>query len=375
MAKWIKPLSILFILITFFVLILTGCVASQQTTTETPTQATRDPVLESTLVSQLTTMNTAAVPVYQDATTALDAGDLNTAKTLYEKVSELAPNFSTAYRRLGSIYLDNNDYDSAIEQLRKAMAIEPNAYNQSALALALLSKNTPKDNQESFNLASEAAKTLPNDESTVLTWLLSSANMEDEKNIREADERLLQINPTDPYAQYFAGLISATDGKWEKAKKEMLYAQQLGMPANVVKHAMDAGISRNALLARLLRWGLIAMGCWLLGLALLYLIGMALSRATLKALRNPQPVSGTQIKPEESRIRSIYRSVVRLLSLYYYISIPFVILLLFLYGDGNHPDLLELSISCHAHRLSHCNRAHDFLKIQRSSARPAIIAQ
>jgi predicted TPR repeat methyltransferase len=46
-------------------------------------------------------MNPAAVPIYRDATTAGDAGDYEKSKELYQQVLSMAPNFSTAYRRLG----------------------------------------------------------------------------------------------------------------------------------------------------------------------------------------------------------------------------------------------------------------------------------
>ena len=62
----------------------------------------------------------------------------------------------------------------------------------------------------------------------------------------------------------------------------------------------------------------------------LVLTGIMLSKATLKALNASQADLNTQISPRERKIRSIYRTIIIILSLYFYISISFVIILLLL---------------------------------------------
>ena len=138
----------------------TGCAKEPQVTA--PPQPTRDMVIEQSFEKQLNAINPTAVQIYHDATAALDAGDYAKSKLLYERVTILAPNFSPAYRRLGYIKLYiNNDRDQALTLLRKAMALEPDAYNQAALAEALLVKGTPGDYQEAFNLARDRQANAP----------------------------------------------------------------------------------------------------------------------------------------------------------------------------------------------------------------------
>jgi Zn-dependent protease with chaperone function len=334
MVKIFKPLRIFYFLTIMQLLTSTGCNSLSKATTTPLPQATRDPVLEQTIEKQLETMNPAAVSVYREATTAMDAGDYERSYQLYEEVLTMAPNFSTAYRRLGYIELESNNVDRSIELLRKAMELEPDAYNQTALAYSLLQKDTPRDSQEAFELASTAAKSLPDDEQTITIWLMSAFIVKDIEALRQADEQLLQIAPYNPVAHYFAGALAASDGKWEKAETELLYSQRLGMDPENVRVALNSGIARNAMLFRFFRWGSIALAIWLIGLGVLYQIGSILSKATMRALNNAQSTMNTQVKPEEHRVRSIYRTVVTLLSLYYYISIPFVILLLLLVVGG-----------------------------------------
>jgi len=72
----------------------------------------------------------------------------------------------------------------------------------------------------------------------------------------------------------------------------------------------------------------------LLGLGVLFVVGVILSKATMRTLQVSGVQASLQVSPAERRIRSIYRTVITILSLYFYISIPFVILSLFLVVGG-----------------------------------------
>lgn len=328
--RHIKPFRVFYGLAILLVLVATGCNSQPNTSATPPPAATRDPQLEQTIEQQLATLNPAAIPVYREATAATDAGDDAKAQELYEKVLGMAPNFSTAYRRLGYIALRAGNVDLAIELSRKALELEPNGYNQSALALALLEKDTTQDAVEAYELAAAAVKALPEDDQALTAWLLAAAQTNNLIAMRQATEKMLQLQPNSPASHYFAGLVAAADGEWEKAEAELLYAQQLGAPADLIQPPLEGGIARNALLFRSFRWGIVALVSWLVGFGLLFLGGIGLSKATLRAVNTAQASAQTQIKPAERRIRAIYRVVVGLLSLYYYISIPFVILILLL---------------------------------------------
>jgi Zn-dependent protease with chaperone function len=333
MTKPNRPLWSVGILATVLIALLTGCANKPEEAI--PPQSTRDAVSEQSFEKQLNAMNPAAVQVYQDATTAIDARDYAKSKLLYEQVISLAPNFGTAYRRLAYIELYiNNNPDHAIELLRKAMELEPDAYNQSALALALLTKATPSDYQEAYNLASTAVKSLPDDEQANLALLLSAAAVNNITVVSQVDKHLIEIAPSDPVAHYYAGLLAADNKQWEKAESELLYSEKLGMDSKVIQNALNQSIARNAAIIRFLRWAGIALVFWLAGLGILFLAGTILSRVTMRSLGKMDPTIGAQLQPAERSIRSIYRAVIVILSLYFYISIPFVILLLFFVVGG-----------------------------------------
>jgi hypothetical protein len=75
--------------------------------------------------------------------------------------------------------LTSNDIEGAVTLLRKAVELEPDAYNQSALSQAFLKRLTYPGSWEAFNLASEAARLLPDDESTIVIWMYAADTIND----------------------------------------------------------------------------------------------------------------------------------------------------------------------------------------------------
>jgi Zn-dependent protease with chaperone function len=293
-------------------------------------------VEEQVFTDQLEKMNASAVPVFQEAAQAMDSGDYQKAHSLLEEVIKLAPQFSTAYRRLAwTESAQDQDLGHREELLRKAIALESNAYNRSSLAITLIQKGTPTDDQEAFTLASQAVQEMPDDENANVALLMASVMVNNIVIARQTDEHLVEIAPWNPLGHYFAGLLAADDKHWEKAKSELLYSQRLGMDAGAVQDALNNGISRNVNIIHFLIWSGVALAAWLAVLGLIYLAGSVLSKMTLRSISKMEPTIGAQLQPMERTIRSIYRGVIVVLSFYFYISIPFVILsLIFVVGGA-----------------------------------------
>lgn len=307
-------------------LLLSGCVPDPQVTQ--PPEPTRDPVLETNFIQELEQIDPQAVPLYQQATRYMDAGDLISAQTLYKQLVDAVPEFSTAYRRLGSIAYYTGDLELALIFFRQAVEIDPNGYNQSALAMALLESGTPMDDQEAYNLALESVKDIPDDAQAHFVLMIAAASLDELEVAKQANRRLLELEPSNPAGHYYAGLLAATDNRWLKAERELIIARKLGVDPGFIQETLDGGIQRNANWMRAAIWAGIGVAIWLLGLGLLFLAGSVLCRATLKAINQGSQTRDFQLKPGERRVRSIYRGLVAILSLYFYISIPFVILLL-----------------------------------------------
>ncbi len=164
---------------------------------------------------------------------------------------------------------------------------------------------------------------------------------------------------------FYAGLIAARDGQWELAEQELLTARALGMPEDAVQAALDNGIAIQARMLRWLRRGTYAFVGWLAVLGTLFLLGVLLSRMTLAATRAPlEHQSSIAHEPRRNAkrrgggtilcissrdfawlrgfstgalagqrpagighiVRTLYRAVVIIASLYFYISLPLLIL-------------------------------------------------
>ena len=70
---------------------------------------------------------------------------------------------------------------------------------------------------------------------------------------------------------------------------------------------------------------ILAVGVWALGLVLMFIIGKVLSRVTLTSIERDDP--NESISERSRRLRMVYRRVVTLAGMYWYISLPFVAML------------------------------------------------
>ena len=287
----------------------------------------RDPQVEQEIYDRLSDISPEAVDLFEGATQAMDAGDWLSAKDGYQQVLVLAPGFPDALRRLSHVELMLGDVEAAVQHAEEAYETDPSSYNQAALANALLQRGTPVDRGYALRHAQEAAEAQPDDDSILITLALAAMANEDQDTLRQASTALVALDPANPVGRFFAGLSAAIDGKWELAEEELLLAKDLGMDPEMVQEALDQGISTQARLRRALKGGLYALAGWLVGLGLLTVVGGLLSRLMMGAVRRTQASGDFETGRGERFLRNVYRVVIAVTSLYYYISIPFLILI------------------------------------------------
>ncbi len=291
----------------------------------------RDPTFEQAIYDRLAKISPDAVSVFQEATRAGDAGDNAAAKRGFEQVLTLAPDFPDALRRLSYVEIALGDVQAALDHARRARTVEDSPYNQLAVARALLATEDKANSAEALALAKSAVE---RDADAAGYEVLLAAGMAnaDLDALRLASSKLIQLVPDYPGAHYVAGLLAADDGKWEKSEQELLLARDLGVPADVVQHALDQGIARQARLFRSVRlwltWLAFTLVAWLVGLALIFVLGTLLSALTLAAARRPPSGTGFRVTASERAIRKLYAIVIAFASLYFYISIPLLILIM-----------------------------------------------
>ena len=71
--------------------------------------------------------------LYREAKAAEAAGNLGEAEARYKSMLQLAPRMAAAYNNLGSVYIQQREYQKAVEALEKGLKIDPTMHSASAL--------------------------------------------------------------------------------------------------------------------------------------------------------------------------------------------------------------------------------------------------
>jgi len=149
--------------------------------------------------------------------------------------------------------------------------------------------------------------------------------LEDQKQneFQTAAQSLMRRFPEDPHSQFFSGIRQLQDGDWQAAETSLLKARDLGMPEDTINRYLKLAIDGQKWIweyAYIVFWLLVA---WLAGLGLLYVCGRMLSAATLRTMRG----ADVQLHGLWDRIlRRTYRVVINLAGVYYFLSLPMLIL-------------------------------------------------
>jgi Zn-dependent protease with chaperone function len=290
--------------------------------------------LEREIHDRLAEVSPQAVPIFQEATRALDADDLQAARRGYERVLELVPEFPDANRRLSHVYRALDDGQSALTYAERAHSAEPSPYNEQALALALLMVADDQATAErALAHARSAAEALPDEVEPQLTLFFTAGLNDDVETMREASAALKRLAPDALVTHYVAALLAAQDGRWEEAGRELSLAEEAGLPAQEalgLREVIDAASRR--------RWwmlaGAFALGGWLIAPLLLLAVGGLLSKITLATVRRTQATARFEVSRAERAVRTIYRGVIALSAFYFYLSLPVVALIVTLGAGG-----------------------------------------
>jgi len=120
-------------------------------------------------------------------------------------------------------------------------------------------------------------------------------------------------------------LLAAIDENWNVAKKEILKAGQLGLMEETVNHFLVSGVGSHVNNQHWMQYSLWIIGIWIIGLYLLFAGGKILSNITLKSIENQTLFDESNDKAK--RIRPIYKFFMNLGGIYYYLSLPIVLIL------------------------------------------------
>lgn len=290
----------------------------------------RDAVREAAVVAELRAQAAEAVPEFESATAALDKRDYPSAAAGYRRVLEKAPNSDVVMRRLGFCLMENGSTAEGLALQERALAQRRSAANLASFAQCLAlpvagARPTPDALRRARALINEAITLEPHDPQQLALRAQLELNLEDTAAFLATSAALCRLAPDDMGTHYYAAIAAAMSEKWLTAEREIRAAERCGLPAAAAERFLAAGVGARA---RLWRWGLaiaVAAGAWALGLVVMFLIGKVLSLVTLASIERDDP--NQVVSGQARRLRGLYRRILALGGIYWYVSLPFVALI------------------------------------------------
>jgi Zn-dependent protease with chaperone function len=310
-------------------------------------QSPRDPNEENPIIDELTKIaDKQTVDKFVAATGALDSGRYDDAKILYKEVLTKAPEFDHALRRLGYTLVALGDRPGGLALTKQALDKNRSIPNLIGHATSLVSSNsadfrpTPSEINEANSLGREAwdkSNGTEEDAGVVVAETLLMANKLSEF---KSFARTFRMKKSDSArAAYYNAIGLADDGDLDAAEAEIARSRELGAPEEFLAPAV-AGIAqiRNEQFFGLGRFrglvypivGLVAL--WAVGLLALFIVGRHLSKKTMRSIEESDP-NDTRGEAQAA-LKKIYRRVVSIAGIYYYISQPVVIFLIIAFTLG-----------------------------------------
>ena len=287
----------------------------------------RDRQKEEKIEEQLKTIDPSLVPLFKEATNALDQQNYKVADSLYSIVYLKAPEFDPLLRRLGSLKIASGSITPGLALCRKAVQINRSAYNLYALASGYIVKSDSTDLHKAQSLLEETLDMPNGDELDILAnYVDVSMQLNDIESARTGVNIMRLKHPDEMLTHYFNAIILITAEKWKEARKEVLIAQEKGLPQEEVDRLLDSGINQAMNKTDAIFYFAIIVGIWMGGLLLLFLIGKLFSKLTINAIENKHLDSSAA--KSGGWLRSGYRALINLAGFYYYISLPILLVLI-----------------------------------------------
>ena len=290
-------------------------------------QIERDASEEAAYTSDLATVDPALVTLFHRATSDMDNGQRDAARAGFEKILARVPEHAPTLRRLSYVVGEAGDAARALELARHALRVSPGRDGQFAVAQALLVKHDQASLQEAGELAGELLRGDPSENEAAI-----AAEIAIERNdiplLGRAVAVLQRRAPADLPANYLGAIYRAALDQPDEAEAMLERALAAGLPAAEAKRfRASTGLDRHRRFRTAWHAGLIVLGAWALGLFLIFVVGRMLSAIALRAIDRHASDPGDGLIRATRRLRRIYAAAIGFAAVYYYLSIPILIVL------------------------------------------------
>jgi Zn-dependent protease with chaperone function len=287
----------------------------------------RDPAQEQAYAAELAAVDPKLPEQFMAATRVMDEGKVAEAEAAFRKIAEAAPRHAPTLWRLSAMVLASGHRNEAIEKGRAAVAATDRWQAKSTLAEALLSAGgSQHDLDEAEGLIEELRRVHPSQDSSMLAADLA-AHRNNLQGLRVAVAELDGQAPEGgPGPDYFRFVLAVADERWSAADEALSHAVANGLPADAAAEMREkSGVAGHM---RVIRWaeiGGVVLVAWLVGLVLIFVLGLAMSRHTMAAVDRFDGKDRDAFARTTRRFRSAYGALIALAAVYYYISVPIVI--------------------------------------------------
>lgn len=251
------------------------------------------------------------------------------AATVYEEVSTQFPELLDATLGLGLSLLLNGQEQKGLTILDDALEQADNFEFYAGIAYALETHGGKQLYVDHYrHKATQLALKVVNEGDAppeALFIVAQDALEKDFEKFRRYTAQIVERFPDAAFGHYFNAIVAAKDHEWIKAESELELAAELGMPRERVDEFLDAGIRTRARNWRYIYYFLGTLGVWLVGMLILFVAGRSLSAITLRSIDKTS--TGESDSTLAYRLRGIYRTLIGIAGLYYYVSMPIVLAL------------------------------------------------
>ena len=288
-------------------------------------------------IARLKEIDSSAVEPFKAATAAMDKGDYKLSDSLFSIVYQKAPTFDVAIRRLGGGKVELGQKQEGFALCEKAIELNRNSSNLITYASALIFPgNNEQPSADDLNKATRLlneGEHLPGADDYEYKALFAqiALRLENKESFISLSKELVEKHPDQMYSHYFAAIAAAWQEEWKESEKEILRAGELGFPKENVTGFLDSGISEKAYATNYTMLFVWIVAIWVGGMSLLYLLGVLLSGYTLRNIE--KQIEGGYIQ-DGNKFRTFYRRLINIAGVYYYISLPVVLILVIVLTVG-----------------------------------------
>ena len=291
----------------------------------------RNAAEEDAILAKLKAVAPTAVEDFKSATAAMDDDNFVEGVRLYRLVYEKAPKFDPVLRRLGTCLILSGQSVEGFKLLEQAVAITRSPENLYSLAQFLVRPSDKKqattaDKRRALLLAREAlASAVDPDLAYPVLVAGIAAELNSADDFEAAVKFLSAKFPDEMWTHYYKAIYADWKQDYLTAEREIRLAQDRGLPPEVAEELLASGVRTHANLWRYTYYSLYLLAAWAAGLVLLFVLGKTFSAVTLRWLgeSDPNAIGGADQVP----LRHYYRTLINIAGAYYYVSIPFVVVL------------------------------------------------